>query len=234
MMAGHPDDQAYASWRGPILGAATAAHIDSTHSITVKGYVTNFSGIQATLFNTGAFSGIFMVATFYTDATLAQFTGQKQWQLSKAQDIDCIMPSKGNYVVITLSTSDAVGGNVSYAFTPTNLAAPATRYNGVQSVVTGNAVSIPASTVVTSFPGFLAEGPGYWFLNDHNGSGKIQGGPCLIDVNGNPGTFLGFKIATVQAQSGSLIAPDFAIGMFIQNTDTVAHPADWYLSVDGR
>lgn len=233
-MTGHPDDQAYANWRGPLLGAATTAHIDSTHPITVKGYITNFSGIQVAVFGVGNFSGIFLVASFYTDATQSQFTGQKQWQLAPTQNINCVMPGKGNYVVITMSTTDVAGGTVSYAFSPTNLAAPSVKYNGILGLAAGNAVSIPATTVQISIPGFLAEGPAYWFLNDHNGSGKIQGGPCLIDSNGNSGALIAFKVATVQSQGGSLIAPDFSIGMFIQNTDAVAHPADWYLAVDGR
>lgn len=233
-MTGHPDDQTYANWRGPVLGAANNVHIDSTHSITVQGYVTNFSGIQVFLAPT-SFNGIFLVASFFVDATLATFTGQKQWQLGKGQDMRCVMPALGNYVQLTLSTTDVAGGQVSYAFTPTNLAAPSTRYNGIVEAQAQTGLSLAANATVLVLATFLAEGPGYVYFNDDLASAKIFCALSFANPDGTEGARIFIKPVGVQQAQQTFYAPDSALLLHLQNTDgAAAHTVDYALIIDGR
>lgn len=232
-MAGHPDDQTYANWRGPLLGSATNVHLDSTHPITITGYVTNFASIFLDIYNVFT-KGMSVQVAFFTDATLAQLCGSETFVLLQDQNLNCFVPALGNYVRIILATTDATGASIAYTLAPSNQPAASPRYQSVTAVAANKNQSIPASTTIIVTLSELASGPGWWFVFDPGSTSKFQARLVLVNQDGTEGSILDLISTVANVYRAQFVAPQEPVGIAIQNTDTVAHNFTYALVVDGR
>lgn len=233
-MTGHPDDQSYASWRGPLLGSATAAHIDSTHPITVQGYVTNFASIFLFLSNINPV-GLQVQVVFFVDATQAQLCGSTAWTIRQGGGLSCYTPALGNFVVITLSTNDATGGTILYTFAPSNTPCSSARYNSSGALVEQFNQSIAANTTSNFSLQTVAEGPASVYFNDLAASTHLSFGVITVSDSGVRTGRILFVAAPATVFNGVLYVPRGPIAVQVVNNDgAAAHSFDASLVVDGR
>lgn len=233
-MTGHPDDQTYANWRGPLLDAFATYHLSAATPVSVAGYVTNFQSILLFVSLAGA-NGYQLSITYFTDATQNIQTGSGSWTIAVNQSVQMLTPIMGNYALIQLSTTSVAGFNVNLAFTPTNVGVPSTRYPCPSNFSFRMSFSVAAGVTLIAPFSFIAEGPGHYWASDVASSGKLQLRISML-------TALGAEAATItqvntltSQQDGTFIAPPLGVAVVIQNTDgAVAHSVSFFAAIDGR
>lgn len=232
-MTGHPDDQTYANWRGPLLGAFATYNLKNTTPVNVAGYVTNFQSLLVSVSLAGA-AGYSIAISWWTDATQNILVASNQWTVSASQQIQMLVPTLGNYVTIALTTSSVPGFNINVAFAPTNLAVPSAKYVNSGNINFQSSFSVPAGTS-SIFPlQFVSEGRMHWYASDVGSSGKIQLRISMLTASGSEAATID-QVNTLTSQNdGDVTLPAQGVGIVFQNTDVVAHSVKFFIAADGR
>jgi hypothetical protein len=231
---GHPDGQNYALWRGPDFFASQAAHVDSTHPIVAQGLITNFASVIINVL--APFTpGVTVKVQFFTDATMTIQTWNFTWGVAPGRFLDMTVPAQGNFVKVTVTTTDPVGYSITIAIIPSNNIVPRVVY-GDQNNATGNLLFSVGISATTVFPlPNLVAGKGWVYCQDVTSSGKISYAVATIDVNGA-------VVNNIIAVANPLIidfheftAPDLCLALRVTNNDGVAaHNASAYINVIDR
>lgn len=171
MAIGHPDNQDYVNWRGPILFSG-ALNITTVSSVNIPTYVTNFASMLLRIAQTSGI-GMTVTVTYYNDATLGVPAGQYRWILNNATELKVLVPNLGNYAQVAIFTSQAgTQGGIGY-IELNNLIVPAPRYPVTGNVSSGASVAIANGASFTAVMPFLIEGDGSAFCQCSSATGPF-------------------------------------------------------------
>lgn len=232
-MTGHPDDQTYANWRGPLLSAFSTYNLKNTTPVNVAGYVTNFQSLLLSVSIAGA-AGYQITASWFTDATQNILVATNTWTVSASQQIQMLTPILGNYVTLALTTTSVPGFNINVGFAPTNIAVPSTKYVNSGNINFITSFNVPANTS-SIFPlQYVSEGRMHWYASDLAGSGKIQLRISMLTAAGTEAATID-QVNTLTTQAnGDVTLPAQGVGIVFQNTDVVVHAVKFFIAADGR
>jgi hypothetical protein len=233
-VTGHPDDQAYASWRGPDFAAAGGFPLSNANPFTTQGFITNFASL-ALFCNISSPGGVQVSVNFYTDDTMAISVGGFSWAVPFGVLLHVIVPGLGNFVKVTITTTDLPVHNANIAVYPTNTPVAVAAYQGAGDYVQGFNVSVPASATVTALLPYVAGGAGYVFLADRNSTGHLTGRVVTVKADGTSQARLVDWNTLASFQSQEFAAPEQSIRVEVDNTDgAAAHTVNYFCSVGGR
>ena len=184
MPVGHPDYQDYANWRStPIL--AESITVTSTSPVAVGAYITNYSSLHCGLFvNSGV--GVTVTVQFWKDDTQTYAVGAQQWVVTEGVGLNCVTPAMADYVVVTISTSEAGDQVCGTFFEPTNVAATSVLYIQTGNTVSEYDVSIGAGDSLTLLMPQVMEGSGYLAIESTETSSVSNVIVNQLGENGNP------------------------------------------------
>jgi hypothetical protein len=223
MTVGYPDYQTYPLWRGlPVTAQAFTVTIASPQ--TVQGYVSSWSSIY--LGCTGPANGITVALTFFTDQSQATQLATFGFTVIAGTGLNYAIPIYGNYVVITLSTSQAGNQNVTLTVQPTNIAVLRPTYIGVENRIAVLAASVAATSTNTHLLPAITNGNGMLFFHDLTGSAKLNVrvrrlSEGAAEVDDHAGLFGSAAPTQVPFMSGPR-----PVSISVFNTDVAAHTYD--------
>ncbi len=233
-MPGHPDGQNYAIWRGPNFIATGVAPLSSASPINAQGQVTNYASVMLN-FAGAPVAGADVVVNFYTDSTLSRELTFFEWTVPPGADLHVLMPAIGNFVTLSIQTTNIAQQLCPVSMYPTNT--PATRLEyPVVGNVNGNLNENIAlnSSIIHTLP-FIAAGKGHVHFSDVTASGKLSYQVVTLDHNGARDKILVSGNAPVTSVGTDFAAPDRALGISVNNADLAAvHAAEWSLHVDSK
>lgn len=231
---GHPDWQAYANWRGPIIAAVAGFNLSAANPFHTEAVITNFATLFLNVGQPGA-AGCQAKVTFYTDSTKTVTVTSSTWTLNTNCDLRCQIPALGNYMALDVTSSSVAAFPVTIFCLPSNLPVGSTRYTPALASVTGTAVSIPASGTRTDYLPHIAEGPVYAFMKDRVASGKLDFRVYLVNADATINDRLFAADGPITVITANLLGAKNGLATQIVNNDAVnAHTADFALIADGR
>jgi hypothetical protein len=233
-VTGHPDDQAYASWRGPDFAASSGFPLSNGNPFQTQGFITNFASFAIFCAPTNP-GGATVVVNFYTDDTLTIPVGGFSWAVPNGTLLHNVIPGLGNFVVIHITTTDAAANTMQIAVYPTNTPVGAPSYSGPANYVQGFNVNVAASSTVTALLPYVAAGKGYIFLADRLSTAHLTGRIVTVRADGTSQARLVDWNTLTPFQSQEFVAPGQALRVEVDNTDGAAsHQVNYFCSVDGR
>lgn len=231
MAIGHPDNQDYVNWRGPILYDAALA-VTTVSSVSIATYVTNFSSMYLRITQTSGV-GMTVTVTYYNDATLGVPAGQFRWILNNNTELKVLIPNLGNYAQVSIFTGQAgTQGGIAY-IELNNLAVPAARYPVTGNASDGSGVSIASGSSFTAVLPFLIEGDGSAFCQCSSATGPFT---IQLDAFDESGTSIGQAFRLLQVMGPQLLAFKTGINPVsfkITNNDTVARTFTFQCAIRG-
>lgn len=170
-MVGHPDDQSYAIWRGPLPRVGffnvTAASPVITDIIT-----TNYASLY--MFVGPLTAGVTVALGFYSDSTKVNLLILKSWVIRGGQSVSVIVPSLGNFAEMKVSTAQAGTINTQINIAPVNTPVLIDSYPDSGNIVNDPGNVAVASQVVDYFPPFVQEGEGQLMFAPTDALGKLN------------------------------------------------------------
>lgn len=236
MTVGYPDFQAYANATAAPIADQDAFSLVSGSPFTAAGYLSNYPSSRIRVVPSGTTIGATCLVQFYLDASLAVTLGSYSWTVAASGGLAVIVPNLGPYVVLTVSTTSAVANNTAIQLTPLVAACASPRYIAVgnSAEVLGNV--IPASGSATITMPFVAEGPGYWYVNPRDTAGQLTATVWELSENGSrilkvDSVAAGFTTA----QSRLIYGSARLLQVQVTNTDAAnTHTWDGRIAIDGR
>lgn len=232
-MPGHPDGQSYAVWRGTPLFASASAPISNGNPIIVTGLITNFASIRIRA-STSPANGMTINCQYFTDPTLTVPVGGYSWGVPNGMSLDVLAPALGNFVQVTVSTTTVAVFDIALAVLGMNVGVSAPTYPFANNDVSATTVSVAASSSVIVPLLFVMAGRAHFWWRDITSSGKLSFFINALALNGVPGVGITTNAAPVTQVSGDFTIDATPLCVNISNSDTVAHSAGYFLSIDGR
>lgn len=233
-MAGYPDGQSYAEWRGDVIADATPWSLSNATPFHAEANITEWSSVYVNIGTPGV-SGCTVTVTFYTDETKAVQIVAPTWVLNQNTNLQCQIPAYGGYMAIDVTSVAAIAVSVNIFCLPDNLAVPSIRYVNLGNSVHATSVSIPASGTVTAFLPHVTEGPVVAWVHDRTGSAKLSWGIFLVNVDGTLGDRVYFDSGPFTSDNIATLGGELPLAIQVQNTDAAgAHTCDYRMATDGR
>lgn len=232
-MAGHPDDQSYANWRGAPIFASASTPVSNAAPIIKSATITNFASLRIRASAAGP-NGMTVNVQYFTDVSLATPLGGNTWNVPDTMSLDVIDPALGDFVQVTISTPNVAAFNIALAIIPMNVGNAAPVYPYPINDVSQASVSIAASSTSVFILPFVAAGRGHYEFRDINTSTKLAFFIDQVKQDGTAGIPLVPQQAPVTQVSGDFVIDATPLCVAVTNGDTVAHNAGFFLSVDGR
>ncbi len=228
-MAGHPDDQAYAVWRGDVI-AAQQYTITIAAPVTISGLITNFASLLIRC--TAPAGGVSAILQFFTDAGQATQVGSMAWTVSGGALLLSVVPALGNYFTLQLTTSQAGNQTVNASVLPVNLPTAVTKYPKINNAVAGQTISVPAGQTITANLPQICEGNGYAYFKPLDATGKLDCRVRELNEAGNGVFDLVSATAPLGETERSFMASFRPVQVAIINTDgAAAHSLDYRVQV---
>jgi hypothetical protein len=235
MTVGFPDWQDAPNTTGiPIINNA-AFSLSAATPAAASGYISNYPSARIRIAPTGAAQGCTVTVTYYADSTLATVMGSYTWTLAAPSVLSVIVPNLGNFISLSVTTVTVAAFNCAIQLTPYIAVPESQRYPFVGNAILINNQVVAISGSFSALMPAVAEGPGYWFINPHDATGKLnfalwttgQGGGQTILVDLNNGAVAPFN--------RTFLGDKATIGLFVTNTDgTATHAFDARVAIDGR
>ena len=202
-MTGHPDDQAYVQWRGPVFASGNQV-VTIAAPLTVDQYVTNYASLH--IFASAVFgNGGIVTVTFFTDSTKTVQVDAFTWNVWSSS-LQVTVPVLGNFAEFTITTRNAGNQSFMVFLAPCNIAVPRPVYPASFNEVNGLAISIGANVTTTYQLPQVVAGTAFVSLRDIAASGKFSVQLRDLDDQGNEVAelmFAGGFTGAVNVSSGS-------------------------------
>lgn len=232
-MAGHPDGQNYALWRGPNFVNVLNFPLSAANPLQVSGQVTNYASLIIDVFGNPV-NGLSVLLEWFADTALTKSITNQGWDVCAGQSLEAIVPCIGNAVRITVSTTTVASTGTPISFFPTNTPAQNNQYFGTDNQVQGLSVSIPAGTFPTIRMPWVMQGQGHVYFRDVAASAHLTLNVITLNADGTRKSILQDAVQPVTGAAFDFTAPGEPIGLQIVNSDVVAHTCHYFCAIDGR
>lgn len=218
-MTGHPDDQAYATWR--------ADPFVNLHNLQINGAVTggpftvgHYASLYVNLQVIAGQADVFI--DHYADAGATELVDRYHWTPTDTTALRVMVPITTQYVKTIVESLGGAPATVTFVVLPTNVGSQGIDYPVTQnSIITGNVNYLANADTSYQLP-FIQGGPAMVFFDPGDASGKLD---FLLHVQ-NPDDTIGNRIyhksGIVTAFNDTVVLPDRPVSMRVHNTDAAA------------
>lgn len=219
-MAGHPDDQAYAMWQGPVLVAGLPANLAPGLQTIYSGPAPPFAAIRARIDPTGGFGTVNF--NWFADAAFTQGVGIDPWVLPTGTGISVIIPVQAPFLTITINVTSTGFFVATIYITGLNVGSGKITYPVAQlDVETGNQTCPISGTQL--FPvRFIRGGLALYSFAPFDATGKLRARIAHLNADGTTGNSIAELPNTTVLTSALVGIPDAPVAIWITNTDAAA------------
>lgn len=221
-MAGHPDYQAYAEWRGTPL-VNVNQNFPQGNTVLGPFTVAHYSGLYVVCqLQTQQLS---LLLEFSDDPSMAVIDDTYTWMLTTSTGLRVTVPMISTYVQVHLSCPVAGNTGVRLKVLPTNIGQQDVAYPVVGNNVSVLSTSVPAGGAVTYPLAFIQAGQAGVLIVPEDSSAKLQPRVSLQTAAAAEGNQVWQAAPAAGTQAALLMLPDAPCMYTVHNTDgAAAHP----------
>jgi len=216
---GYPDFQAYASFKGTPIVAASAARAAGLFTVGDMN-LANYGSLNAAVKCTAG-NGELKI-TWWTDSTKTISIDTHQIPIVANVTIDLALPTLSSFVTIAINVVSGGGMTESHMFTPSNAIPPYIVNLSIPDMAGNNAKSLAASAVDSLLVDYVVPGNAFLSFTPADATGKIQVQVQAINKSNNVSFTLFNNPGPTAPINVLVILPYAPCQLVLTNTDGAA------------